>query len=280
MSSVGAGPVTYDRHIELEGSVNFRDLGGYRGAEGRTVRWRTLFRADGLSSLSERDRGVMRQLGVATVVDLRTSLEVDGGRFPVDEVPVAFHHLPLLDEMPDPERFRLAPGMLGTQYQEMARDAAPQIAAALTIVAKRHAHPVIVHCAAGKDRTGVLVAVLLGLLGVDNETIVADYMLSERAMGALRRKLVERYPEGKEVIEKADELFSADPSNIARLLDALTTQYGSIEGYAAAFNLPISNEELRAAAVEWSMTRGARSGRVAWQFIRDLAGELEKPLPL
>jgi protein-tyrosine phosphatase len=223
-----------DRHIPLEGAVNFRDLGGYQAADGRHIRWRTLFRADGLSRLTTTDHAVIRQLGIATVVDLRTSTELEGGRFPVEEIPVGFHHLPLLDEMPDPRRFEMAPGMLATQYQEIARDAAPQIAQVLTIVAERQAHPVIVHCAAGKDRTGVLVAVLLGLLGVDDESIVHDYVLSADAMTALRRKMVERYPEGKEIIEGADELFSASPSNISDLLAALRDQYGSIEGYAEA----------------------------------------------
>ncbi|HEX3948055.1 MAG TPA: tyrosine-protein phosphatase, partial [Acidimicrobiales bacterium] len=200
-----------DRHITLEGAVNFRDLGGYEAADGRRVRWRTLFRADGLSRLTDPDRAAIRQLGVATVIDLRTTAEVEGGRFPVEEIPVGFHHLPLLDAMPDPERFEMAPGMLGVQYLEMAKDAAPQIAQALTIVAQRHAHPVIVHCAAGKDRTGVLVAVLLGLLGIPDQTIIDDYALSEQAMDNLRRKLVERYPEGREVIEGADGMFSAAP---------------------------------------------------------------------
>jgi protein tyrosine/serine phosphatase len=223
-----------DRHIPLESAVNFRDLGGYQTAGGRRIRWRTLFRADGLSLLTQTDRSVIRKLGIATVIDLRTSDELQRGRFPVEEIPVGFHHVPLLDEMPDPERFEMAPGMLATQYQEIARDAAAQIALVLSIVAERLAHPVIVHCAAGKDRTGVLVAVLLGLLGVSDDVIVHDYTLSSDAMAALRPKLIERHPEAREVIEKANELFSAAPSNISDLLAALRNQYGSIEAYAAA----------------------------------------------
>jgi protein tyrosine/serine phosphatase len=226
-----------DRHIRLEGAVNFRDLGGYETADGRRIRWRTLFRADGLSRLTDPDRAAIRQLGVATVIDLRTSTEVAQGRFPVEEIPVGFHHLPLLDEMPDPDRFKMAPGVMGTQYAEMARDAAPQIAQAITIVAQRHAHPVIVHCTAGKDRTGVLVAVLLSLLGVPEETIVDDYTLSETAMAALRQRLIDRYPEGREVIEGADEMFSADPANIATLLRTLADDYGSVPDYGRAIGI-------------------------------------------
>jgi protein-tyrosine phosphatase len=223
-----------DRRIALEGAVNFRDLGGYLAADGRRIRWRTLFRADGLSRLTPADRAVIRQLGVATVIDLRTTYELERGRFPVEEIPVGFHHVPLLDTVPSPEKFDMTPGMLATQYAEIARDAAPQIARVLTIVAERHAHPVIVHCTAGKDRTGVLVAVLLSLLGVDDETVVHDYALSAEAMGALRTKLVERYPEGKDLIEGATEVFSAAPANISALLHGLRTDYGSIAEYAEA----------------------------------------------
>jgi protein tyrosine/serine phosphatase len=223
-----------DRRIPLEGAVNFRDLGGYQAADGRRIRWRTLFRADSLSRLSPADRSVLRQLGVATVIDLRTSYELEGGRFPVEEIPVGFHHVPLLDTLPSPEKFDLAPGMLAAQYAEIARDAAPQIARVLTIVAERHAHPVIVHCTAGKDRTGVLVAVLLSLLGVDEQTVVHDYAQSAEAMEALRAKLVERYPEGKDLIEGATEVFSAAPANIEALLADLRADYGSVEEYAEA----------------------------------------------
>jgi protein-tyrosine phosphatase len=230
-----AGHLTmYDRHIRLDGAVNFRDLGGYETADGHTIRWRTLFRADGLSRLTDRDRAAIRQLGVATVIDLRSSNEVAGGRFPVDDVPVGFHHVPLLDDVPDPDQFTYTPGLLASSYRAMTKDAGPQIAAVLSIIARRHAHPVIVHCTAGKDRTGVLVAVLLGLLGVPEQTIVDDYALSGQAMAALRQKLIERYPDGRDVIDRADEVFSAAPANIAGLLDSLNDEYGSIGEYGAA----------------------------------------------
>jgi protein tyrosine/serine phosphatase len=227
-------PPAGERHIRLQGSVNFRDLGGYETESGRHTRWRTIFRADGLSRLTPPDRAVIRRLGIATVVDLRTSFELEGGRFPVDDIPVNFHHLPLLDDVSDPEQFKMAPGMLATQYQDMVADAASVIARVLSVLAERQAHPVIVHCTAGKDRTGVLVAVLLGLLGVPDDVIVEDYALSAGAMAALRGKLIERYPEGKDLIEQAEELFSAAPSNIRSLLTHIERNYGSIEGYAAS----------------------------------------------
>ena len=227
-----AGDV-FERHIVLEGAVNFRDLGGYRTSAGRSVRWRSLFRADGLSNLTRPDRAIVRQLGIATVVDLRSRAEVDGGRFPVEEIPVGFHHLPLVTELPDPELFRLAPGFLASHYVDIARQSGDRIAQALTIVAERQAHPVIVHCAAGKDRTGVLVAVILSLLGVDDSTIAGDYALSAKAMDVLRERLIERHPEQRAFFESAGQaVFSATPANITNLLGALRREHGSVEAYA------------------------------------------------
>lgn len=221
------------RSIPLESAVNFRDIGGYAAGSWRT-RWGVVFRADNLSSTTPADQMTIRALGIATVIDLRTASEVDEGRFPTEKIPVAFHHLPLLGEMPDPDRFKAAPGMLGVQYQEIAQDAATQIGQALRILASpRSSLPAVIHCAAGKDRTGVLVAILLELLGVDDDVIAADYAMSAPAMDAVRRSLVERYPERREIVESANELFSAKPSNITRLLGGLRDRYGSVASYAA-----------------------------------------------
>jgi len=229
----GGSPGPRERLVRLESAVNFRDIGGYR-ADGGLVRWGMVYRADNVSRLTPSDLDLLRDLAIASVLDLRTTGEVDDGRFPTHEIPVNFHHLPLLDAVPDPDRFKMVPGMLGSQYVEMAQNASPQIGRALRVLAASGSLPAVVHCAAGKDRTGVLVAVLLGLLGVDEETIAADYAVSAEAMDRLRRSLVERYPEGKEAIESADELFSAEPSNIVRLLEWIDEHHGSVEAYAAS----------------------------------------------
>ncbi len=224
---------TGQRHIPLDEAVNFRDLGGYPTAGGGRVRWRLVFRADGLTRLSPADLQVVASLGVGTVLDLRTTGEVDEARFAVDVVPVDFHHLPFLDTLPDPERFTVAPGLLGAQYHDMTRDAAPQIARAFEVIAGAGPRGVVFHCAAGKDRTGVLAALLLALLEVPDDEILADYALSAEAMARLRRKLVDRYPERRTAIEAADAMFAADPANIADLLARLRERHGSIEGYRA-----------------------------------------------
>ncbi len=229
---------TLDRMIALEGAVNFRDLGGYGAGEGTQTRWRTLFRADGLGELTETDLAVLRQLGIRTVIDLRSGSELERGRFDVEAHPVAFHHFPFIDELPDAQDFDRRPGLLGTQYLEIVRDAGSQILGALEVLAAPDALPAVFHCTAGKDRTGVLSAVVLSLLGVDEPTVVADYALSGAAMLRLRAKLIAKYPEGRETLENIDEVFSADPAQMEQLLDHLQTQYGSVSAYVEGLGAP------------------------------------------
>jgi protein-tyrosine phosphatase len=222
-----------ERIIDLQGAVNFRDLGGYATADGQRTRWRVLFRADGLSELTEPDLSILRELGIRTVVDLRSGQEVEQSRFNVDAHPVTFHHFPFIKALPNAEEFERAPGFLGTQYTEMLDMATPQIVGALAALAADGALPAVFHCTAGKDRTGLLSALVLSLLGVPEETVVADYALSGAAMARLRAKLIEKYPDGKSLIADSDAIFSADPSNMVTLFAHLRARYGTVAGYAA-----------------------------------------------
>jgi protein-tyrosine phosphatase len=109
----------------------------------------------------------------------------------------------------------------------------------------------VFHCTAGKDRTGVLSAIVLSLLGVDEPTVVADYALSGAAMLQLRAKLIQKYPEGRETIENIDEVFSADPAQMEQLLDHIQEQYGSVGAYVEGLGAsPDLVERLRAALLE------------------------------
>ena len=230
--------MTVERLIALEGAVNFRDLGGYATEDGQRTRWRVLFRADGLSELTETDLDVMRELGIRTVVDLRSGQEVEQSRFNVEAHPVTFHHFPFIKALPNVEDFERAPGFLSTQYTEMLDEATPQIIGALSALAAPDARPAVFHCTAGKDRTGLLSALVLSLLGVPEETVVADYALSGAAMSRLRAKLIEKYPDGKSLIADSDVLFSADPSNMVALFAHLRNRYGTVAGYAARVGVP------------------------------------------
>jgi protein-tyrosine phosphatase len=227
-----------ERLIALDGAVNFRDLGGYATVDGRRTRWRVLFRADGLSELSQTDFSIMRDLGIRTVVDLRSGHEVEQSRFDVEAHPVAFHHFPFIDQLPDVEQWDRRPGLLGAQYKEMLDDAAPQIIGALEVLTASDSRPAVFHCTAGKDRTGLLSALVLSLLGVPEETVVADYALSGEAMERLRAKLIVKYPDSKDTISDIDEVFSANPANMVELFAHLRERYGSVTEYAVTVGVP------------------------------------------
>jgi protein-tyrosine phosphatase len=239
------------RLIELEGAVNFRDLGGYDTLDGRRTRWRVLFRADGLGELSEPDLGVMRELSIRTVIDLRSGGELERSRFNVDAHPVSFHHFPFIDELPDADSWDQRPGLLGSQYKEMLDDATPQIVSALSALVVPGALPAVFHCTAGKDRTGLLSAIVLSLAGVPESTVVADYALSGEAMERLRDKLMRKYPDGKDVIAGLDEVFSAHPSNMVDLFEYLHERYGSMQDYASKIGVDADTvDQLRALLLE------------------------------
>jgi protein-tyrosine phosphatase len=227
-----------ERLIALDGAVNFRDLGGYATVDGRRTRWRVLFRADGLSELSQTDFSIMRDLGIRTVVDLRSGHEVEQSRFDVDAHPVDFHHFPFIDQVPDVEQWDRRPGLLGAQYKEMLDDAAPRIIGALEVLTAPDSRPAVFHCTAGKDRTGLLSALVLSLLGVPEETVVADYALSGEAMERLRAKLIVKYPDSKDTLTDIDEVFSANPANMIQLFAYLRERYGSVTEYAVTVGVP------------------------------------------
>jgi protein-tyrosine phosphatase len=180
----------------------------------------------------------MRDLGIRTVVDLRSGHEVEQSRFDVDAHPVGFHHFPFIDQLPDVEQWDRRPGLLGAQYKEMLDDAAPQIIGALEVLTAPGSRPAVFHCTAGKDRTGLLSALVLSLLGVPEETVVADYALSGEAMERLRAKLKVKYPDSKDTISDIDEVFSANPANMVELFAYLRERYGSVTEYAVTVGVP------------------------------------------
>jgi protein-tyrosine phosphatase len=183
----GLSVVDIDRHIPFDAVFNFRDLGGYPAADGRTVRWRRLFRADGLNRLHAEEVERFAELEVETVVDLRTLDEAEsGGRFPTGVREVAYHHLPMFDVIPDwPADDGDAASYLAARYVEMFTSGRRAVAATFALLGEEGSYPLVFHCAAGKDRTGIMAALVLELLGVADDVIAADYALSHEAMDRL-----------------------------------------------------------------------------------------------
>jgi hypothetical protein len=224
-----------DRAIAFTNVFNFRDLGGYRSADGRSVRWRRLFRSDDLSRLRADEADRFLGLGIRTVVDLRRPHEIaeDGRILPLDGC--AYHHVHLTHPAWPSREFvdtaERAEYVL-ERYLEIADVAADGVGRALRLTADAQAAPLVVHCIAGKDRTGVVSALTLALLGVPDEDIADDYTMSELVEPQSWAYIMRDRPD-----QRADRWVHITVSpreGMLRFLDELRSRHGSIEGYAAS----------------------------------------------
>lgn len=222
-------PVT--RTIPFSTVFNFRDVGGYLGLDGRRVRWRRLYRSDSLHRLADSDAEAFAALGVRTVVDLRRPREVEyNGRVPAYEGLVYRHIHPEhreWDDIPYDEQLGFA-HWLAERYVELTDSGAAGIAEAIGIIAEEDSAPLVVHCAAGKDRTGVVCGLTLALLGVDDSDIAADYTLSTAWSDRFAAWWHERRTDAMPIPAH----YVAAPAEAMHLfLDRLRERHGSVEGY-------------------------------------------------
>lgn len=170
------------QRLELEGTRNTRDIGGYRTVDGATVRRGVVFRSDGLDHLTDADTDLLLGAGVRAILDFRSAAEASRPG-PMTErlgaAGVARRNLPLFDEADARSLFQtpLEPGVhpLEPYYRSILVRHAANVRTALELLAEPANRPAIVHCSAGKDRTGVIVALLLSLAGVPASTICEDY---------------------------------------------------------------------------------------------------------
>lgn len=235
-----------DRTLPFTTTFNFRDVGGYPGHEGRTVRWRRLFRSDSLHRLDRGDTEAFAALGVRTVIDLRRPHEVArDGRVP-EYTGLGYRHIHPehqdWDQIPYEEKIGVA-RYLANRYHDLAEQGVAGISAAVGVIADEAAAPVVVHCVAGKDRTGVVCALTLSVLGVSDEDIATDYALSteaaERFSEFLRTRKVR-------VHEIPRPYFSSPAEAMLIFLKELRERHGSAEGYLLAAGLkPEQLESLR-----------------------------------
>jgi protein-tyrosine phosphatase len=244
----------FSRALLFVGCVNFRDLGGYRTGGGRHLRWRQLFRADGLHKLTDADRRQLGDLGIATVIDLRTVDEAEQrGRFPVDHVPVRYVALPLTDVLPATEELPSwrESSYVAARYLEMVTRGGAALSASIEALASPDGLPAVFHCSAGKDRTGVLSALILAFVGVPDETIVADYALSAVAMAHLLERLRLEYPDSvDEVNRHAPAVLRVMPETMEEFLASVRSEFGTYGGLADHLGVTAAVERLSATLLE------------------------------
>ena len=161
------------RHLPLDGTRNVRDVGGYTASNGRRMRWRTLLRSDELTRLPDHARRQLEALGVRQVIDLRWPEELlQAPNAFRRSAAIRYRSVPLLADDPTPHV-----GLAG-MYRHVFDQRAPQLAEVVRALLEDDGLPAVIGCAAGKDRTGVTIALLLDIAGVPTEVIVEDYALS------------------------------------------------------------------------------------------------------
>jgi protein-tyrosine phosphatase len=220
------------RHLNLAGASNFRDLGGYRTSDGRTVRWRQIFRSNHLGHLTEADIEVLRPLNLKSAFDFRGTEERVAAICGVTGI--AVHSLPIEPTVVAALRARRASGLplssadavevMRESYRNYVRQNTPSFRALFALLLEDRA-PLVIHCTAGKDRTGFACALILHSLGVADDLIAEDYLLTNR--------FYRRDPTaGSDLPEEVRQvLASVQASFLAAGFEAISTEYGDLECY-------------------------------------------------
>ncbi len=255
--------VTAERRIRLDGPDNFRDIGGYRTTDGSETRWGRVFRSDRLNEFTDQDHEVLRDLGISTVFDLRSQVEAD--RQP-DRLPIGVRHVHrpmssdvdlkrgLLERITAGEMTSFTQSAMAAGYLRMLETYANHLAEIVTAVAD--GERILVHCTAGKDRTGIAAMVLAGLAGVADGDLLDDYEMSVRYRTP---GLVEQFAEqvragGRDPDDYDIESMLGSPRPVMRrTLDGLYKRWGDHAGYAVYAGL--DQATIEAARVNLRMPR-------------------------
>ena len=243
-----------EQTLSWDGCVNVRDLGGHPTQDGRTTRFGAVVRADSIRQLTDAGWEALLDYGVSRIVDLRfhSELALDEPR----DVDVEVVHVPLLPEQDDPEWGEIdavgdaQPDALSATravYLEFLERRRPLFGEAITAVADAlEDGAVVVHCFYGKDRTGLVVALLLRLVGVDLETIGADYALSGHNLRAMTKAWVAKAEDEVER-ERRIRFGKAPAEAMVGVLEELERRYGSVRGYMGAAGLSVETIDAAAA---------------------------------
>jgi protein-tyrosine phosphatase len=220
------------RHLDLAGASNFRDLGGYPGRDGRAVRWRQIFRSNHLGHVTAPDIEILHGLGLKSAFDFRGTEERVAALCGIDEITV--HSLPIEPTVVATLRARAATGValspadavdvMRDSYRNYVRYNTPSFRALFALLLEDRA-PLVVHCTAGKDRTGFACALILHALGVPDDLIVQDYLLTNR--------FYRRDPSASSDLpdDVRQVLGSVEASFLAAAFEVISADYGDLEGY-------------------------------------------------
>ncbi len=226
-----------ERRLDWEGCLNVRDLGGHPTEDGGETRMGAVVRADSVRRLTDAGWQSLVEYGIRRIVDLRLASELEEdapGEVPVEVVHVSFlEDVPLDRQIEIFQRWIDAPDDVSATrdgYLEMLDSYRKNVAAAVAAVAGAPDGGVLIHCMGGKDRTGLVAALLLRLVGVPVADIAADYGLSAENIKPFWQQWVE--DAGDENERELRRRLSASPAEaMAQVLEALEREHGSAEGY-------------------------------------------------
>jgi protein-tyrosine phosphatase len=220
------------RHLELAGASNFRDLGGYPGRDGRSVRWRQIFRSNHLGHATGPDIEILRGLGLRSAFDFRGTEERVAALCGIEEI--AVHSLPIEPTVVAMLRARAATGValspadaidvMRTSYRNYVRDSTPSFRALFSHLLEDRA-PLVIHCTAGKDRTGFACALILHALGVPDDVIAEDYLLTNRFYRRDSSASSDLPADVSQVLGRVETSF------LAAAFEAISADYGDLESY-------------------------------------------------
>ena len=246
-----------ERRHAVAGLYNLRDTGGYRAAGG-TSRWGKLLRSDALHRIDATGRDRLAEIGVAHIIDLRGGDERATAPSAVDGLEVTVHHLPVFDDA-DPAAQATTHVGLVPVYDHIVDERGAQLVDAIrVIIAADDDDAVLVHCTAGKDRTGLVVAFALAAAGVDRDDVVADYAATaENLRGEWSDAMTAVFEQrGIELTSGMVELITESPAEVLEaLLERIDREHGSISAYLLAHGLtPTELERLTAVIIDPAAT--------------------------
>ena len=241
---------TYERHLPIEGAHNFRDAGGYATRDGQSVRWRTLFRSDSHHELTESGKQAIHDLGIRTSIDLRAEHESQSwpSVFATSDT-ITCRQLPLRAAGSDTRAPRANDlPELNRMFLDSGHESFSSI---LHAMAEEQTFPVVISCAVGKDRTGLMVALLLELAGVHRDDVIEDYALTAKHAGKrIEQIYASALADGRDPAQFA-RLMECQPETMAQSLAYLDDQHGGAERYVSTIGLsPATIATLRGALLE------------------------------
>ncbi len=218
--------------MRLDGALNFRDVGGVPVGSDRQVAYKRLFRSDTLQFLTPSDVTVLtRTVGLRSDIDLRLSFELEAeGRGPLEDTDVTLHHLPFFVE--GAHQTGSATPILRkddpvvSHYLDYLISSPRSVAGIISILSRQESIPAIIHCAAGKDRTGIAVAMTLAALGCTPEAIAQEYSAGSEHIPAVMDRLRTMRSYGDSLANLHSDALLTPPEYIARFFEGVTSAYG------------------------------------------------------